>query len=104
MADALAVADVVICRAGLSTITELAALSKPAVLIPLPHSPQKANADMVADACVILDQKHTTPQQLLDAVCGLLRDEPRRYELGAKMHGKLRTQIADELVEMLRAL
>lgn len=104
MADALAVADVVVCRAGLSTITELAALSKAAVIIPLPDSPQQANADMVADASVVLAQRHTTPQQLFEAIHALLHDEPRRRDLGAKMHGKLRTHVADELVEMLRIL
>lgn len=104
MADALAVADVVVCRAGLSTITELAALSKATIIIPLPDSPQRANADMVADASVVLDQRHTTPAQLLEAIVLILNDEPRRRDLGAKMYGKLRTDIADELVEMLRSL
>lgn len=104
MADALVVADVVVCRAGLSTITELAALSKAAVIIPLPHSPQQANADMVANASIVLDQRHTTFQQLLEAIHLLLNDEPRRHDLGVKMHSKLRTQVADELVEMLRTL
>lgn len=104
MADALAVADVVVCRAGLSTITELAAFSKAAIIVPLPKSAQEANADMVADASVVLAQRHTSPQQLLEAIHALLGDEPRRRELGAKMHGKLRTNSADELVEMLRIL
>ncbi|MBI4435367.1 UDP-N-acetylglucosamine--N-acetylmuramyl-(pentapeptide) pyrophosphoryl-undecaprenol N-acetylglucosamine transferase [Candidatus Uhrbacteria bacterium] len=104
MADALAVADVVVCRAGLSTITELAALSKPAIMIPLPHSLQEANADMVADACVVLDQRRTTPEQLLEEIIALLESAQLRRELGAKMHGKLRTNIADELVEMLKTL
>jgi UDP-N-acetylglucosamine--N-acetylmuramyl-(pentapeptide) pyrophosphoryl-undecaprenol N-acetylglucosamine transferase len=104
MADALAVADVIVCRAGLSTITELAALSKAAVMIPLPKSPQESNADMVADACVVLDQRQTTPQQLLDAITTLLCDEPARHDLSARMHSKLRTNIADELVEMLKIL
>ncbi len=104
MADALAVADVVVCRAGLSTITELAALSKAAVMIPLPKSPQEANADMVADACVVLDQRDTTPQQLLEAIYALLRDESTRRDLGARMHRKLPTNMADELVEMLKTL
>jgi UDP-N-acetylglucosamine--N-acetylmuramyl-(pentapeptide) pyrophosphoryl-undecaprenol N-acetylglucosamine transferase len=104
LTDALAVADVVVCRAGLSTITELAALSKAAVMIPLPKSPQEANADMVADACVVLDQRQTTPQQLLDTITTLLCDQPTRRDLGARMHSKLRTDTADELVEMLRSL
>lgn len=104
MADALAAADVVVCRAGMSTITELAALSKAAVMIPLPNSTQEANAGMVQDACVVLTQGTATAGSLLESVVALLHDEPRRRDLGAKMHGKLRTKIADELVEMLRSL
>jgi UDP-N-acetylglucosamine--N-acetylmuramyl-(pentapeptide) pyrophosphoryl-undecaprenol N-acetylglucosamine transferase len=104
MADVLAVADVVVCRAGLSTITELAALAKAAIIIPLPDSPQQANADMVADASIVLDQRHTTSQQLLEAVDDLLNDEPRRRDLGARMHRKFRTDVADELVKMLTQL
>ncbi|MBI4592107.1 UDP-N-acetylglucosamine--N-acetylmuramyl-(pentapeptide) pyrophosphoryl-undecaprenol N-acetylglucosamine transferase [Candidatus Uhrbacteria bacterium] len=104
MADALAVADVVVCRAGLSTITELAALSKAAIMIPLVHSPQEANAEMVADACVVLDQRHTTSWQLFQEIVNLIENDQRRRELGAKMHSKLRTNIADELVEMLKTM
>lgn len=104
MADALAVADVVVCRAGLGTITELAALSKASILLPLPHSPQKANADMVADAAVVLDQRHASPGQLFKEIVALLEDDQRRRELGEKMHGKLRTNIADELVDLLKTL
>lgn len=46
--DAYAVADFVICRAGISTITELSALQKPAVVVPLPKSPQETNAQILA--------------------------------------------------------
>ena len=45
---AYAVADLVICRAGMSTITELSVLGKPAIVIPLPASPQETNAEMLA--------------------------------------------------------
>ncbi len=103
MADALAVADIVVCRAGLSTITELAALAKASVIIPLPHSPQESNAKMVEDASVVLDQNHTSELELLNVIETLLGDDTRRKELGEKIHTKLRTHIADELVEMLRS-
>ncbi|KKW32339.1 MAG: UDP-diphospho-muramoylpentapeptide beta-N-acetylglucosaminyltransferase [Candidatus Uhrbacteria bacterium GW2011_GWA2_52_8d] len=101
MADALAVSDVVVCRAGLATITELAALSKVAVMIPLPNSPQEANGQMVEDACVLLDQRHVSSTQLLESIEALLNDKQHRRDLGVKMHNKLRTDVADEMVEML---
>jgi UDP-N-acetylglucosamine--N-acetylmuramyl-(pentapeptide) pyrophosphoryl-undecaprenol N-acetylglucosamine transferase len=50
MATAVQAADLVLCRSGASTLSELAALGKPGLLIPLPpaigRSPQEANAAM----------------------------------------------------------
>ena len=54
MADAYACADIIIARAGASNITEIAALSKPSVLVPLPlgasRGEQISNAGMFAKA------------------------------------------------------
>jgi UDP-N-acetylglucosamine--N-acetylmuramyl-(pentapeptide) pyrophosphoryl-undecaprenol N-acetylglucosamine transferase len=53
MGDAYAVADLVLARAGASTLAELAALAMPAVLVPYPHATeahQTANAEAVAAA------------------------------------------------------
>ncbi|WP_372594837.1 undecaprenyldiphospho-muramoylpentapeptide beta-N-acetylglucosaminyltransferase [Actinotalea sp.] len=52
MQDALAVADLVLCRAGAGTVSELAALGIPAVYVPLPvgNGEQRFNAAPVVDA------------------------------------------------------
>jgi len=104
MADAFAAADVVVCRAGMGTITELAALSKAAILLPLPNSAQEKNAAAVEDACVVLDQRTTSSDELLRTIVNLLEDEQRRRELGQKMHSKLKTNVADELAVMLQGM
>ena len=104
MADAYAVADIVVCRAGLSSITELAALKKAAILIPLPHSPQEANAQIMKEACVILEQDVIQQTELLDEMRKLLHDSNRRKEFGEKMYAKLRTDGAEEIIEMLKKL
>jgi UDP-N-acetylglucosamine--N-acetylmuramyl-(pentapeptide) pyrophosphoryl-undecaprenol N-acetylglucosamine transferase len=57
MPSMLKKADVVLCRSGLATITELLYLSKPAFLVPLPSTHQEINAQVVADKFYILDQK-----------------------------------------------
>ena len=52
MESAYAAADLVLCRAGGSTLAELTALGRPAVLVPYPHATddhQMANADALAD-------------------------------------------------------
>jgi UDP-N-acetylglucosamine--N-acetylmuramyl-(pentapeptide) pyrophosphoryl-undecaprenol N-acetylglucosamine transferase len=52
-------ADLVLCRAGLSSITELLYLNKPAFLVPIPNSHQETNAEQVKQYFEILDQEDT---------------------------------------------
>ncbi len=56
MPNALVESDIVVCRSGLSSITELEYLGKPACLIPIPGSHQELNASLVKDKFTILDQ------------------------------------------------
>ena len=83
MAEAVAAADIVICRAGASTLAELAAAGKPAVLIPSPNvaaDHQTANAKMFAGAggAVFLPEAGLTAEILYRAVKDLLGDRDQR--------------------------
>lgn len=106
MRDAMAAADVVVSRAGMGTITELAARRKAAVVIPLPNSPQEANARVLetANAAIVLRQGSTTPQEMLEAIRGLVTRAERRAAFGEAMGAVLRTNVAAELVTRLRVL
>jgi UDP-N-acetylglucosamine--N-acetylmuramyl-(pentapeptide) pyrophosphoryl-undecaprenol N-acetylglucosamine transferase len=69
MAQRYAEADVVICRAGASTISELAAAGVPALLIPFPYAVddhQTTNARFLADrgGAVLIPQSELTPEKL----------------------------------------
>ncbi len=55
----LVMSDVVLCRAGLGSISELQYLEKKAVLVPIKHSHQEKNAAQVADSFVVADQENT---------------------------------------------
>ena len=57
MPKALVDSDIVVCRSGLSSITELEYLGKSACLIPIPGSHQELNAQLVADKFTILSQQ-----------------------------------------------
>lgn len=70
MKHALALADLVICRAGISTATELVYLGKPTVMIPIPNSHQVANAKWFykQNAVVMLEQKTLTAKQFIASI------------------------------------
>lgn len=74
-AEALHKADLVVCRAGFGTITELAALVKASIIIPIPQSHQEANAELLAQqqAAVVLQQDQLTPAKLVDVIKDTLK-------------------------------
>ena len=80
MAGAYATADVVICRAGALTISEIAAAGIASVLIPFPAAVddhQTFNARYLADqsAAVLLPQPELTPRKLADLLLAFTRDK-----------------------------
>jgi UDP-N-acetylglucosamine--N-acetylmuramyl-(pentapeptide) pyrophosphoryl-undecaprenol N-acetylglucosamine transferase len=69
MAAAYAEADLAVCRAGATTVAELAAAGVPSVLVPFPHAVddhQTRNARFLSDAgaAVLVSQSDLTPEQL----------------------------------------
>ncbi|MDB5943205.1 MAG: murG [Ramlibacter sp.] len=78
MAQAFAEADLVVCRAGASTVTEIAAIGVAAVFVPFPFAVddhQTTNAKFLVDAGGgwLVQQRELTPQALAD----LLRNTSR---------------------------
>jgi UDP-N-acetylglucosamine--N-acetylmuramyl-(pentapeptide) pyrophosphoryl-undecaprenol N-acetylglucosamine transferase len=79
MAAQYAAADLIICRAGASTIAELAAAGLASVLVPFPHAVddhQTHNARFLAErgAAVLVPQHELTPQKLADLLRDFTRD------------------------------
>jgi UDP-N-acetylglucosamine--N-acetylmuramyl-(pentapeptide) pyrophosphoryl-undecaprenol N-acetylglucosamine transferase len=87
MAAAYAEADLVVCRAGATTVAEIAAAGVASVLVPYPHAVddhQTANARFLADAgaAVLLPQSELSAERLAELLGGFdrvrLRDMARR--------------------------
>jgi UDP-N-acetylglucosamine--N-acetylmuramyl-(pentapeptide) pyrophosphoryl-undecaprenol N-acetylglucosamine transferase len=83
MPHALAVADLVVSRAGMGTLTELAALGKPALVVPMPRSHQLANAEAFErlGAIEVADQDTLDGAALAARVQRLLDDPGRLVAL-----------------------
>lgn len=106
MGDLLAAADVVVTRAGMSALAEVAALRKAAIIVPMPDSHQEANAAVFArhGAGVVLDQRALDGQQLAKEVASLVADADRRATLGAAAANLLPTGAADSICEEIEAV
>lgn len=108
MTDYLAAADIVVARAGMTTILELAALARPTILVPngyLTGGHQLKNAAVYADADAVevLDehQFELTPEVLGDAIEALLHDSARRQQLGQNLAKFARPQAAQEVADLV---
>ncbi len=82
MVDAYQWADLVVCRAGAMTVSEVAAMGIPAILIPLPSAiddHQTANARYLSDAGagVLLVQKDMNPKSLAECINRVLNELPK---------------------------
>ncbi len=78
----IAAAQLVVSRAGASTVAELAVLGRPAILVPLPHAldqDQLANATALARAggAIVLKQADFTPDRLAREIAALASDPAR---------------------------
>ena len=108
MNELLGAADVVVSRAGATTIAELASLKKAVVLVPfekLPGSHQVKNAEKLAEAGaaeVVLDEKMVQqPGILLEKVRNLVRSPKKRELLAANLHELARPDAAKDLAEII---
>ncbi len=75
-------ADLILCRSGASTVAELTAAAKPAVLVPFPRAAddhQKRNAEALerAGAAVMLEESKLNCASLVETVGALLSDQAR---------------------------
>jgi len=82
--DVYQIADLVISRAGLGSLTELSVLGKPSIIIPIPDSHQERNASYFKEqeAIVVLGQKEITSELLLKTIKELIgnKKELKRLE------------------------
>ena len=88
MASAYSRADLVVCRAGATTLAELAALGKPAILIPYPFAAddhQRTNAEVLVrhGAAELIANAELSGARLATSVLALARERQRLEKMGS---------------------
>lgn len=106
MKDAYASADVVLARAGFSTLTELAALKKPAVILPMFDTHQEDNAKYFAekDGIVLLQRGMNNGLKLSQIFRELVESPEERKRLGEKLNQLLPSAKEEKLIEIINKI
>jgi UDP-N-acetylglucosamine--N-acetylmuramyl-(pentapeptide) pyrophosphoryl-undecaprenol N-acetylglucosamine transferase len=109
LGDLYAAASLVIGRAGAGTVTELAALGLPSILIPLPGArgdEQTANARVLAEAgaAVLLPERELSPECLVAAVRALQAEPARLHAMAERARSLATPDAAERLVDLILSL
>lgn len=101
--QAFAAADLVITRAGMGVLTELAALGLPAIIVPMPGSHQEENAGHFAGrgAGLVLDERAATPDDLARAALALLGDVARLQAMREAMRAMTKGDAAGAVADLI---
>ena len=109
MGTLMRAADLVICRAGASTISELTALGVPAIIVPSPNvagDHQTYNARVLADAggAVMIPENSSSGRLLYDTARAILTDDSRRRAMVQAMASLGTVDAAEKIYSAVMAL
>lgn len=97
------VADLVVSRCGMGSLTELSQLAKPAVLIPIPDSHQEDNALVFKEknAAVVLSEKETSDEEFAKILKELLSNSEKRKNLANNILGVIKNDAINSIKKII---
>jgi UDP-N-acetylglucosamine--N-acetylmuramyl-(pentapeptide) pyrophosphoryl-undecaprenol N-acetylglucosamine transferase len=106
MADAYAVADLVVARAGSSTLGELCAVGKASLLVPSPnvtenHQEENASGLASAGAAEVLSERDWDLARAVAQVEALVADRTRLLKMAEAARGEARLDAAERAADLL---
>ncbi|MBN2655016.1 MAG: undecaprenyldiphospho-muramoylpentapeptide beta-N-acetylglucosaminyltransferase [Nitrospirae bacterium] len=109
MAEAYAAADIVVCRAGATTLAELTLIGKPAILVPYPFAAsdhQTRNAMKLADmgAAKVIMERNLSGEMLSASIRELYLDATKRKEMEQSARAFGRSDAADRIIEIMKSI
>lgn len=107
MAGAYGWADVLVCRAGALTVSEVAAAGLAAVFVPFPHAVddhQTRNAEFLVErgAALLLDDAGLDARRLAASLNGLLSDRPRQIDMAVRSRAAATPDSAGQVADLCR--
>ncbi len=105
MKHAYAAADIIVSRGGFGSLTEIAALGKPAIIIPKPGH-QVANVKLLekAGAAIFVDERTSNGLALAGLIKDVLRDDTRQKQLADNLSQTLPRAKDEDIVKILDTL
>ncbi len=105
-AQAMSQADIVICRGGLGTLTELSYLAKPAIIIPMSNSHQEDNATYFSSrgAALVLEQMSLTPGILVETIKSLLENKEKLESMSINMKKSMKEGANEKISQIIKDL
>ncbi len=109
MARCMSAADIVICRAGASSLSEIEALGKASILIPSPnvaenHQYHNAMALVEKDAAVLIEEKNLTAESLEEVFSSLINDEEKIKTLAENAKKLAITDAKEKIADIIISL
>ena len=106
MADVMAAADIVVSRSGAITVSEIAALAKPSILIPSPnvvrnHQEQNAREFEKHGAAEVITEAELTPELLYEKITSLLEDKEKLASMGDNLKKIAKTDALERIYELM---
>ena len=107
----MAAADVVVCRAGAMTLSEVAAMRKASIIVPSPnvtddHQYKNAKVLADADAAIVIRESELTDKMMIETVDALIKNPARREKMGENISAfatnDVRQRIYAEILELLK--
>ncbi len=105
----MAASDLVVCRSGAITVSELAVLQKPSVLIPSPnvvrnHQEQNAREIESKGGAVVICEKDLTPEHLYDTVCSLVGDTDALSRMSKSLESVKKSDACAKIFELMKKM
>ncbi len=105
----MAAADLVICRAGASTVSELAAIAKPSILVPSPNvtaNHQEKNARILehAGGAVVVTEADCSGGRLYEIASQLLNGEEKRGSMAQALRDMAIPDAGERIYETIRSI